>query len=107
MVLKALRMALTLAVVLVVWNLGFDSNTSAQAWSAYGPAPFANYWVAPDSTGVGANLYPCPRPTPPVVGQTWITYQPLMPHEFLYKHHRCYHRRHPGGGRTKTLVWWE
>ncbi len=49
-----------------------------------------------------------PRPTPPLVGHTYITYQPLMPHEFLYRHHRCYYRDNgPYAGVTKTWVcWW-
>ena len=55
---------------------------------------FYNYYVAPSPYGgVGAQLYLAPRPTPPWVGHTYITYQPLMPHEWLYKHHRIYHRR--------------
>ena len=41
---------------------------------------------------MGAEMYLSPRPTPPLVGHTYITYQPLMPHEFLYRHHRSYYR---------------
>ena len=43
-----------------------------------------------------------------LVGHTYITYQPLMPHEFLYRHHRCYYRDNgPYAGVTKTWVcWW-
>jgi hypothetical protein len=64
-----------------------------------GPAPFAG--------GVPAGLYPAPLPTPPLVGHTYITYQPLMPHEFLYQHHRHYYRHHRGGGWVTTrVVWW-
>jgi hypothetical protein len=30
-----------------------------------------------------------------------------MPHEFLYKHHRSYYRRHATGGATRTnVLWW-
>jgi hypothetical protein len=56
---------------------------------------FYNYYVGPP--GVPAQLYPMPRPTPANVGQVWITYPPLMPHEFLYHHHRRYYRYTPGG----------
>jgi hypothetical protein len=56
---------------------------------------FYNYYVGPP--GVPAQLYPMPRPTPAYVGQVWITYPPLMPHEFLYHHHRRYYRYTPGG----------
>jgi hypothetical protein len=68
---------------------------------------FYNYYAPPCGDGVGAQLYVSPRPVPQHVGHTYITYQPLMPHEFLYKHHRTYFRYHPGSGVTKTKVhWW-
>jgi hypothetical protein len=62
---------------------------------AYPPGAF-NYYVHPGPAGlVGAQLYVAPRPTPP-----------LMPHEFLYQHHRVYHTYNPGSGVTRTRVWW-
>jgi hypothetical protein len=68
---------------------------------------FYNYYVPPVGPGsVGAGLYPCPRPTPPFIGHTYITYQPLMPHEFLYKHHRKYTTKHKDAPRTRTRVHW-
>lgn len=70
---------------------------------------FYNYYVgpAPMAGGVAAGMYPAPLPTPPLVGHTYITYQPLMPQEFLYQHHRSYHRHHPGRGWVSTKVhWW-
>src|SRR6185503_243391 len=44
---------------------------------------FYNYYVGNNCGGMGAQLYLSPRPVPPFVGNTYITYQPLMPHEFL------------------------
>ena len=76
------------------------------------PDLFYNYYVppVPCSTypgAVGAQLYVSPRPVPPWVGHTYITYQPLLPHEFLYQHRRTYYRGHgPHGGLTRTSVWW-
>jgi hypothetical protein len=68
---------------------------------------FYNYYVPPVGPGsVGAELYLCPRPTPPMVGHTYITYQPLMPHEFLYKHHRYYTTFHEDAPKTRTSVHW-
>ncbi len=68
---------------------------------------FYNYYAPTCGDGVSAQLYVSPRPVPAHVGHTYITYQPLMPHEFLYKHHRTYFRYHPGSGVTKTKVhWW-
>ena len=73
---------------------------------AYPPGAF-NYYVHPGEAGrVGAQLYVSPRPTPPLVGHTYITYPPLMPHEFLYQHHRVYYTDNPGSGVTRTRVRW-
>lgn len=50
---------------------------------------FYNNYVAGNPP---AQLYPSPRPTPPLVGHTYVTYQPLYPQEFLYHHNRSYCR---------------
>jgi len=77
------------------------------------PDLFYNYYAPPVACAaypgaVGAQLYVSPRPVPPLVGHTYITYQPLLPHEFLYQHKRTYYRNHgPHGCVTKTKVtWW-
>jgi hypothetical protein len=68
---------------------------------------FYNYYSPPvGACGVGAEMYPCPRPAPALVGSTYITYQPLMPHEFLYQHHRTYRTVHDDGSVTRTSVRW-
>ncbi len=70
-------------------------------------ALFANYYVPPvGPNSVGAQLYPCPRPTPPLVGHTYITYEPLDPHEFLYRHNRVYWTAHADAPPTRTSVHW-
>jgi hypothetical protein len=94
-VLKAIRAA---RAVLALCLLALVCET-AQAGK---PDLFYNYYVGPP--GVPAQLYPSPRPTPPMVGWTYITYQPLMPHEFLYHHHRHYYRYYPDGGFTTVSV---
>lgn len=54
---------------------------------------FYNYYQSGSIMGgVPAQMYLSPRPVPPLVGHTYITYQPLMPHEFLYRHDRTYRR---------------
>lgn len=72
------------------------------------PDLFANYYAPPTCGGVGAEIYVAPVPVPPHVGHTYYTYQPFMPHEMLYKHHRSYHRYYnEGRGLTRTSVrWW-
>lgn len=80
-------------------------NLSAQARAA---DLFYNYYVPSGGAGgAAAAMYPCPRPTPPLVGHTYVTYQPLMPHEFLHQHHRNYWRFHPDGRCTRTVVTWQ
>jgi hypothetical protein len=69
---------------------------------------FYNYYVPPGPGGVGAELYIIPRPTPPLVGHTYITYPGLLPHEFLYEHKRIYWRQNDcGGSLTRTKVEWQ
>ena len=96
------KLMLLLAAMAAVW-------TGVEAGQCYGAAPdqFYNYYVpAVGYGGTAAQLYLSPRPTPPMVGHTYVTYQPLMPHEFLRPHHRTYFRSHPCGGRTTTSVTW-
>ena len=111
MVPKALRVTIILATLLVAccWTVG-DSHQAFAVGRQRGAPPdlFYNYYVAPGAYGyVGAQLYVAPVPTPPLVGHTYITYQPLLPHEFLYHHHRTYLRKNPRGGWTKTCVYWQ
>jgi hypothetical protein len=99
-----------LVVLVVAWGLiGVGTAARADLVRHSEPGDLSyNYYVPPVGPGsVGAELYLCPRPTPPRVGHTYITYQPLMPHEFLYKHYRHYTTVHPDAPKTRTSVhWW-
>ncbi len=68
---------------------------------------FYNFY-APNYVGaVPAQLYVAPRPVPGSVGHTYVTYQPLMPHEFTYPHHRTYRKWYDcGRGMNRTKVTW-
>lgn len=99
-----------LGVVILVASVSIDLGTEARAelirHSTAG-ASFANYYVPPVGYGsVGAAMYPCPRPTPPLVGHTYITYPPLAPHEFMYPHKRVYWTAHQDAAPTRTSVRW-
>lgn len=99
------------AVTLVtLWGLVFAVTSPAQAEIARHSRPddlFYNQYVEPvGCDSVGAALYPCPRPTPALVGHTYVTYPPLLPQEFLYKHHRHYTTIHEDAPRTRTSVHW-
>jgi hypothetical protein len=49
-------------------------------------------------------MYVSPRPVPPHVGHTYTTYQPFMPHEYLYHHHRSHYTYNPCAGWTRAKV---
>ena len=65
---------------------------------------FANYQVGPNPSGTPAPMYVSPLPVPAHVGHTYTTYQPLMPHEYLYKHTRSHYAHVPGSGWTRSKV---
>jgi hypothetical protein len=92
-------LALTIASgLLVAWQ--------ASTAKAAHPDIFYNFYVGPTAGGMGtpAQLYVSPRPTPPLVGHTYVTYPPLLPHEFLYHHHRTYYKYYHNGGFTSSTV---
>lgn len=111
---------LTIASIAVAGCFQLDLTTSTEAlgqWHnranatvcrehEYGqPDLFYNFYVDPTCSAVGAQMYMAPGPIPPHVGHTFYTYQPLMPHEMLYKHKRTYHRYYDEGrGLTRTHV---
>ena len=88
--------------------IGGPDATVCRQWQYGNPCLFYNYYVPPTCGGVGAQLYLAPRPVPALVGHTYYTYQPLMPHEMLYGHNRRYHRHYDNGrGLTRTsILWW-
>jgi hypothetical protein len=65
---------------------------------------FYNYYVGPNPSGTAAQMYVSPRPVPPHVGWTYTTYQPLMPHEYLYKHTRSHYAWNPGAGWSRAKI---
>ena len=72
------------------------------------PDLFYNFYAHGPCGGYPAQMYVSPKPVPPHVGHTYITYQPLMPHEFMYKHSRTYHQYYDGGRgltRAKVIYW--
>jgi hypothetical protein len=92
-------LALTIASCLLV------ASQASTAKAAH-PDIFYNFYAGPTACGMGtpAQLYVSPRPTPPLVGHTYVTYPPLLPHEFLYHHHRTYYKYYLNGGFTSSKV---
>jgi hypothetical protein len=64
------------------------AGISLNGLAAQGADLFYNYYA---SGNPPAQLYISPRPTPPLVGHTYITYQPLYPHEYMWHHDRTYY----------------
>lgn len=65
---------------------------------------FANYYEGPMPSGTATQMYVSPLPVPANVGQTYVTYQPLMPHEMMYHHYRSHYAYTPGAGWSRTKV---
>ena len=53
---------------------------------------FYNYYAQPGPFyNTPAQMYVSPLPVPANVGHTYMTYQPFMPHEYMYHHNRSYY----------------
>jgi hypothetical protein len=106
------RKLICAAAVLVLSILGV---AQAQDGGAYAPLSVTEqvpptlqynyYYPVPGSNGIPARLYLCPRPTPAHVGYTYITYQALAPHEFLWRHQATYYRPYAGGVTVTSVRW--
>ncbi len=90
-----------------VIQAGVLAGSGGRPWEYGNPDLFYNFYVPNNGGGVPAPLYVAPYPVPQVVGQSYYTYQPLMPHEFMYPHTRTYHRYYDSGrGLDRTKVVW-
>lgn len=65
---------------------------------------FYNFYEGPQPSGTAAQMHISPLPVPAHVGHTYTTYQPWMPHEYMYKHVRSHYAYHPGAGWTRAKV---
>lgn len=65
---------------------------------------FYDFYEGPDPSGTAAAMYISPRPVPVHVGHTYTTYQPFMPHEYLYRHTRSHYTHNPGAGWTRAKI---
>lgn len=65
---------------------------------------FANYYEGPNACDVPVAMYPSPRPVPMHVGHTYTTYQPFMPHEYLYRHTRTHYAYQCGSGWSRAKI---
>ena len=83
------------------------ADFGCRPWEYGRPDLCYNFYVPNNCGGAPAAMYVAPRPIPQVVGHTYYTYQPLMPHEMLYPHYRTYRQWYDDGrGLTRTRVAW-
>ncbi|MGY8767573.1 MAG: hypothetical protein ACKVH8_03935 [Pirellulales bacterium] len=87
--------------------VGLLAVNQAEAQQPGYPAMMQNYYVQDYQQGINPEMYIAPVATPPHVGHTYITYPPLSPHEFLYRHQRTYYNYYDGGrGLNRTKIKW-
>jgi hypothetical protein len=80
---------------------------ACRPWEYGNPALFYNFYAPNNCGGAPAAMYVAPYPVPQFVGHTYYTYQPLMPHEFMYPHARTYRNYYDEGrGINRTKVHW-
>ena len=76
-------------------------------------APLFSQYTTQGAGAPSAALYPAPHWSPLLGGESYYTYQPLMPHEMMYQHSRNYYNYYDGGyqgggqGLVKTSVRWQ
>ena len=88
----------------VLAGSGGHSHTDSRGVPA-NPHLFYNYYSPTQGGGIPSVIYPASRQVPLIIGHTYNTYQPLMPHEFMYRHNRSYHNYYPNGaGFTRTFI---
>ena len=106
---RLLAPALTAFALLAVATLAIDGG-AARAARPQGDLFYNYYYPGSLVGGPPVSMYPSPLPVPARVGHTYITYQPLYPHEFMYPHSRTYRRyARPYGVvpvNTTRVVWW-
>lgn len=84
---------------------GCAGAANGQDFTANAPRLFANQYTQGYANQATAQMYIAPVPVPEWVGHTYYTYQPLYPHEMMYKHTRRYHSYYENGrGLNSTKV---
>lgn len=91
-----------LPIVVVAATFCFGNQAQAQEYA--GPL-FANQYTQGYANQATAQMYLSPVPVPAWVGHTYYTYQPLNPHEMMYRHNERFHSYYDNGqGLNRTGV---
>ena len=104
-----IRFACVAAVMLASIAVSADqAHAQSQA-----QAPLFSQYTTQGAGSPSAAMYPAPHWSPILGGESYYTYQPLMPHEMMYQHSRNYYNYYDGGykgggqGLVKTSVRWQ
>ena len=68
-----------------------EDSVTLRGPDANSPDLFYNYYQGANAEHT-AGMYPAPYAIPSITGQTYFTYQPFLPHEYMYTHSRSYYR---------------
>ncbi len=94
-----------LSIAVVTASFCLANSANAQDYVSVGQTLFANQYTQGYANQATAQMYVSPGPIPQWVGHTYITYEPLYPHEFMYRHTSRYHSYYDGGrGLNSTRV---
>ena len=109
MYVRIVRAGATLCLLASFLSVGQETSANEGRWKriiSYQDKNdlFYNFQVGPHPSGTAAQMYVSPLPVPAHVGHTYTTYQPLMPHEYLYCHTRSHYAHAPGSGWTRSKV---
>lgn len=86
-------------------NAGNGGGAGCQPRKYDRPDLFYNFYSQGNCNSANAQMYISPVPVPQFVGHTFNTYQPLYPHEFMYRHQNRYHNNYDNGrGMNRTKV---
>ena len=103
------RTGLVVCLLTSVWQCSAEARDTEVRWKrtiSYQNKKdlFYNFHEGPGPSGTATAMYVSPRPIPPHVGHTYMTYQPLMPQEYLYQHTRSHYSYARGCGWTRSKV---
>lgn len=103
----------SVAALVVTGLFVFTNAANAQFPRGDYQSPLFSQYVSQGASNPSAAIYPAPHYSPMLGGQSYYTYQPLMPHEMMYTHSRNYYNYYNTGGYyggnalNKTSVRWQ
>jgi hypothetical protein len=94
------KVVLRSAIAIAICGMFAATSKAQDGYSpVYNPGQnvFNNYFTQGGANQATAAAYISPVGVPGWVGHTYITYEPLYPHEFMYHHKHRYHSYYDNG----------